>query len=62
MSMSKILSIAGMAVSALVFLVFVLDMALGIPFGGANSTMNICFIVVSLILAYMSWSSWREAV
>ena len=58
--MSKILSMAGLAVSALLFLVFVLDLAVGIPFGGANSMMNICFIVVSGILAYMSWSAWRE--
>ena len=58
--MSKILSIVGLVVSALLFLVFVLDLAVGLPFGGVNSMMSICFIIVSGILAYMSWVAWRE--
>lgn len=59
--MPKILSMTGLAVSALLLLVFFLDLILGIPFGGANSMMSICFIIVSAILGYMSWTAWREA-
>jgi len=43
-------------------LVFGLDLAVGIPFKGANSMMSISFIVFSAILGYLSWSTLREQV
>ena len=60
--MGKILAIAGLVVAALLALVFLLDLALSIPFGGHNMLMDIGFLVSSLILAYLSWNSLRETV
>ena len=58
--MPKVLSIAGMVVAGLVSLVFLLDLALGIPFNKANMLMDAGFFVCSLILGYLSWSTYRE--
>ena len=58
--MPKALSIIGLTVSALVLLIFSLDMALGIPFQSASSTMDVGFIICSLVLGYLSWSTMRE--
>jgi hypothetical protein len=61
--MPKALSIIGMLVAFLILLVFALDIAMGIPFGGtkASSAMDIGMIIASGILAYLSWSAFREA-
>lgn len=58
--MPKALTIAGMVVSALILILFGLDMATGIPFSTANSTMDIAFIVCAVLLGYMSWSAYRD--
>ncbi len=50
----------GMIASALMVLIFVLDMALGIPFGGANFMMDIVFAICALILGYMSWDALKS--
>ena len=58
--MPKALSIIGLTISALLLLIFGLDMALGIPFQNVSSTMDVGFIICSLILGYLSWSTMRE--
>jgi hypothetical protein len=58
--MSKAMTISGMVVAALLVLIFGADLAIQIPFGGANSTMSIGALVVSAILGYLSFSSYRE--
>ncbi|MBN1587996.1 MAG: hypothetical protein JW888_00610 [Pirellulales bacterium] len=58
--MPKALTIAGMAISGLLLLVFGLDLAIGFPFGRANMLMSISFVVISAILVYLSWSTLRE--
>ncbi len=59
--MPKALSITGLAVSLLLLVVFGLDLALGIPFGrGPVLTMDIGLVIATLILAYLSWSTFRE--
>jgi hypothetical protein len=60
--MSKALSIIGMLIAFLILLVFVLDLAVGMPFGGmkASGTMDIGMIIGAAILAYLSWSAYRE--
>ena len=60
--MPKALSFVGIVVSVLLLLVFILDLAVGVPFRGANSMMSISFIVFSAILGYLSWSTLREQV
>lgn len=58
--MSKAMTILGMAVAGLVGLVFVLDLAVGIPFDRANLTMDIGALLAAAILGYLSWDALRE--
>ena len=58
--MAKAFSVFGMVVSIIFLLVFSLDLALGMPFGGASMIADIGFIVCALMLGYMSWSTYRE--
>jgi hypothetical protein len=58
--MPKALTISGLVVACLLLLLFGLDLALGIPFKKANMGMDIGFVVCSLILAYLSWSAYRD--
>ena len=58
--MPKAMTIAGMVVAAIMLLLFGADIALGIPFGGAQSTMSIGALLASSILAYLSYSTFRE--
>lgn len=60
--MSKAMTIAGMVVAALVFLVFVMDLAAGIPFGSTQTSyaMHIGAIIAAAILGYVSFSTFRE--
>lgn len=59
--MAKAMSIFGMAVAALLLLAFGLDPILGIPFGGANTMMDIAFAVCSAILGYMAYDAFRSS-
>ncbi len=66
--MPRFLTIAGMAVAALVFLLFLLDLlggyfgflALIAPFRGASMLMDVTFVISGGMLAYLSWSVFRE--
>lgn len=58
--MSKAMTIAGMVVAALVFLLFALDLATGIPFGTGMNAMHIGALIASAILGYISFSTFRE--
>jgi hypothetical protein len=58
--MPKALSITGMVVAVLLLLIFGLDLGLGFPFKKSSMMMDIGFLVCSAILAYMSWSTYRE--
>ena len=61
-SMLKILSIIGMAISAVLLVIFGLDLSMGFPFDGRSGMMDIGFIVCSGILGYLSWNTFREQV
>jgi hypothetical protein len=58
--MSKALCIIAIVVSALLVLVFGLDMIIGIPFGKSSIIMDIGFVVFSLILGFLSLTTLRE--
>ncbi len=60
--MPKALTISGMIVAALLLILFGLDLATSITFKQASKLMDICFIISSLILGYLSWSAYREQV
>lgn len=54
--MSKFLGFAGMVIAGLIAILFVADLAAGIPFERASIAVDVGFIVASLIVAYLSWS------
>jgi hypothetical protein len=58
--MAKAMSIAGLVAGGLIALVFVLDLALGLPFGGRQMIMDVGFIIAGGILAYLGWNTMRE--
>jgi threonine/homoserine/homoserine lactone efflux protein len=59
--MAKAMSIAGMVVAGLLFVVFAADLALGIPFGRQQTMTDVGFVVGAAILAYLSWSAFRDS-
>jgi hypothetical protein len=59
--MGKALSIAGLAVGGLIALLFVLDLAVGFPFGGRVMLMDVGFFLCGAILAYLSYNALRDA-
>jgi hypothetical protein len=58
--MSKAMTIAGLVVAALLLLVFGIDLFTGIPFGAEGKMMNYGALIASGILAYLSFSTFRE--
>jgi hypothetical protein len=58
--MPKALCITGMVVAILVLILFLVDLAIGIPFKRASTTLDIVFIISALALAYMSWTTLKE--
>lgn len=58
--MPKVLTITAMVVAALVFLIFVLDLALKFPFNRESVVMDVGFIACALAVGYVGWSAYRE--
>jgi hypothetical protein len=58
--MPKMLTIAGMVIAALLFLVFGLDLAIRFPFSREVWIADVLFLVCAAILGYMSWLTYRE--
>ncbi|MFM8953737.1 MAG: hypothetical protein ACKOOF_11865 [Planctomycetaceae bacterium] len=54
--MSKLLGFGGMVIAGLIAILFVADLAVGIPFERASLAVDVGFILASLIVAYLSWS------
>lgn len=59
--MSKAFCIAGAVVAILLLVVFGLDLipGVGFPFGSQNWIIDIGMILCSLMLGYISWSTYR---
>jgi hypothetical protein len=60
--MPKALCIVGMVVAVLLVILFGLDLAVKIPFSKNSWMMDVGFILCSLGLGYLSWSTFREQV
>lgn len=58
--MSKAMTIVGMVVAGLVGLVFVLDLAVGIPFSKASLLMDVGGMIAALLLGYLSWDAMKD--
>lgn len=67
--MQKGLCIAALAISVIVFVLFLADLLLGLlgqdmiaPFKFANMPIDIVFTVCSAVLGVLSWLTYREQV
>ena len=58
--MSKVLCLFALVVSAILFLIFFLDIALGIPFKRISMVLDIAFIVCSAGIGAFSYLTFRE--
>lgn len=65
--MPKALCLIGLVISILVFLLFTLDLVLGLasmpgsaPFQAASPAMDFVFMLASGGLIYLSWMTFRE--
>ena len=64
--MAKALTITGVVISAVILPLFLLDLIAArvipalAPFKGASLLMDVSFIICAAILAYLSWTTYRE--
>jgi hypothetical protein len=58
--MGKGMTIGGMVIAVLIFILFALDLAVGIPFRKASPAMDIAFIICAMGLAFLSWSTLKD--
>ena len=58
--MAKVLCLFALVVSAILFLLFTLDLILGIPFQHVNTMMDIAFVVSSAIIGVFSFLTFQE--
>ncbi len=58
--MAKGLTIMSMVIAVLVLLLFAADLAIAIPFRRAKPVMDIVFVLCSVGLGYISWSTYKE--
>jgi len=58
---SKVVSLVGLIVAALVVVLFVADLIAGFPFQRVSLAADVGFIVSGLIVAYLSWSIMERA-
>ena len=54
--MSKILAFTGLIVSGLVTILFIADLAAGLPFQRVSVAVDVGFVIAGLLVAYLSWS------
>lgn len=59
--MSKSLSLIGIIISGLIAVLFLADLAAGIPFQRVSIPADIGFVLGGLIVAYLSWSIRERA-
>jgi len=58
--MAKVLCLFALFVSSILFLIFFLDLILGIPFARINAMMDIAFVVSSAIIGVFSFLTFQE--
>ena len=58
--MPRILCIIGLVISCLIALLFLLDMAAGVPFNRHSMLMDGVFLVSALVFAFLSFQTYRE--
>lgn len=58
--MEKWFCLSAMAIAGLLLLLFVLDMAMGIPFGKANFVVDICGFLASGVVIYLGFDAFKD--
>jgi len=58
--MARGLTIAALAIAALMLVLFGLDLAIGVPFGKQNMMIDISFLVCAIGVILLGLSTWRE--
>ena len=58
--MGKGMTIAGMVIAVLLFILFTLDLVVGFPFNRASKPMDIMFVISALGLGFLSWSTMKD--
>ena len=58
--MPKALCLTGMVVAIVVFLLFLLDLIIKVPFQRANLVMDLVFVLCAGTLGFISWTTFRE--
>lgn len=60
MELEKVLTFAAMIIAGLLTLIFLLDAALGIPFGRQSIVLDILFILGGAFVLWQSFETYRE--
>jgi hypothetical protein len=58
--MEKWLCWGSIGLSGILLILFLLDMILGIPFGGIGWTINILGVLACGLVGYLGWESYKE--
>ena len=58
--MEKWLCFGSMGVAGLLFLLFLLDMVIGIPFGGSSIVVDIFGVVVCALVLFLAYDAFRD--
>jgi hypothetical protein len=59
-SMEKWLCWGSMGVAGLLLLLFVLDLATGIPFSGVSKVVDVFGAVTSGLICYLAWDAYKD--
>ena len=57
---AKVLCLFALIVSSIIFLIFFLDLILGVPFARINAMMDVAFVVASAIIGLFGYLTFRE--
>lgn len=60
MNLKKILCMAAMVIAGVLGIVFLLDLALGMPFGRSDITTDILVVVAAGLLIWQGVETWLE--
>ena len=58
--MPKALCLTGMVIAIVVFLLFLLDLIIKVPFQRADPVMDVVFVLCAGVLGFISWTTFRE--
>jgi hypothetical protein len=60
LSMEKWMCWSGLGISGVVFLLFLLDLIIGIPFGGISMAVDILALLACGLVGYVSWDALQD--